>query len=829
MTSAARLLPTFDAESGLAEVLAEIVGVETVSVDSHFFDDLGADSMMMAQFCARVRKRSDLPAVSMKEVYRNPTIRRLASALDADPPRPIPAHVAEPAVAATPAGALEHILCGTLQVLAVFGYLTLVAFVFARGYEWMSAGSGLLDVYLRAVMFGGTGFLGLCALPILAKWLLVGRWTPGSIRVWSLGYVRFWVVKTLVQSNPLVLFTGSPIYAFYLRALGAKIGRNVLIFSRYVPVCTDLLTIGDGAVVRKGAFFACYRARAGLIEIGGVSLGRDALVGEMTVLDIETSLGDAAQLGHASSLHRGQTIPDGERRHGSPANERTKADCRLVGARDRGGLRGTAYSVFKLLTMALVTAPLAVGGVLVLIAAIPQFEAVQGSGTEASSGWTLVGGALALSFAQFFGLLLAGLVLVMTVPRLLNLAVKSDTIYPLYGVRYWAHRKIAAITNIAFFPRLLGDSSYIVFYLRWLGYDLSKVEQTGSNFGLEVRHDTPYLVTVGPGTMAADGLSIINADYSSTSFRVSRATIGARSFIGNYVAYPSQARTGDDCLLATKVLVPVDGDVRKGTGLLGSPEFEIPRSVDRDRKFDHLAHGEEFRRRLAAKDRHNAVTIGLYLLAWWMFFFELILVALVTVDLYAALGAPAIALAGVFIIALKVAHFGLVERLSTMFRPLEPQYCSIYEPYFWWHERYWKLATQPLILNGTPFKALAWRLLGARIGRRVFDDGCIIMEKTLVAVGDDCALNFGSIIQPHSQENGAFKSDRIAIGAGCTIGTGALVHYGVTMGDGVELAPDSFLMKGEEVPPRARWGGNPAREIRRERPAAPLISRARTR
>ena len=70
------------------------------------------------------------------------------------------------------------------------------------------------------------------------------------------------------------------------------------------------------------------------------------------------------------------------------------------------------------------------------------------------------------------------------------------------------------------------------------------------------------------------------------------------------------------------------------------------------------------------------------------------------------------------------------------------------------------------------------------------------------------------MIQPHSQEDGAFKSDRIGIGAGCTVGVGALVHYGVTIGDGAALAPDSFLMKGEEVPSHARWGGNPARELR---------------
>ena len=105
------------------------------------------------------------------------------------------------------------------------------------------------------------------------------------------------------------------------------------------------------------------------------------------------------------------------------------------------------------------------------------------------------------------------------------------------------------------------------------------------------------------------------------------------------------------------------------------------------------------------------------------------------------------------------------------------------------------------------------RLLGVRLGRRVFDDGCALPERTLVTIGDDCTLNAGSIIQCHSQEDGAFKSDYITIGSGCTIGVGAWVHYGVTMGDGAVLAPDSFLMKGEQVPQHAYWGGNPAEEM----------------
>jgi non-ribosomal peptide synthetase-like protein len=118
-------------------------------------------------------------------------------------------------------------------------------------------------------------------------------------------------------------------------------------------------------------------------------------------------------------------------------------------------------------------------------------------------------------------------------------------------------------------------------------------------------------------------------------------------------------------------------------------------------------------------------------------------------------------------------------------------------------------------LVGTPFKNILSRLLGVRLGKRVFDDGCFMPERTLAAIGDDCTLNEGSVVQCHSQEDGTFKSDRTTIGAGCTLGVGALVHYGVTIGDGAELAPDSFLMKGEEVHARTRWVGNPARELRR--------------
>jgi non-ribosomal peptide synthetase-like protein len=86
-------------------------------------------------------------------------------------------------------------------------------------------------------------------------------------------------------------------------------------------------------------------------------------------------------------------------------------------------------------------------------------------------------------------------------------------------------------------------------------------------------------------------------------------------------------------------------------------------------------------------------------------------------------------------------------------------------------------------------------------------------EKNLVTIGDNVTVNAGTWIQCHSQEDFVFKSDTITIGSDCTLGVGAEILYSVTIGDGAVLAPDSFLMKGEEVPPHTRWGGNPAREM----------------
>ena len=799
--------PATDSERFLADALASVLRLERVSVEDHFFDDLGADSLLMARLCARVREHPGLPPVSMTDLYRHPTIRRLAIALADGVPASAGSVIPPSPAAPVRATTARYLLCGSLQLLLFLGLSYLSALLMVQDYEWaMVPGTGFVETYLRAVLFGGVAFLVMCAVPIVAKWVFIGRWTSREFPVWSLAYVRFWLVKTLIRVSPMVLFVGSPLYLLYLRALGANIGRGVAIFSRIIPVCTDLLTIGDGTVIRKDTSFVCYRAHAGRIQTGPVTLGCNVVIAERSVIDIETSMGNGAQLGHASSLQVSQGVPDGESWHGSPA-QRSTVDYRSVDPTHCGTLRRTVFSALQLLNLLGVVIPLGIGGWSALTELLNL-------GGLALPSWVSYVHLLVISLVLFCGGVLTGLAVVVILPRLLNLFITPGRIYPLYGLHYSLHRTITRVTNARFYMTLFGDSSYIVHYLKVLGYDLSRVEQTGSNFGLDQNHETPYFCTIGTGTIVSDGLSIINANFSNSSFTVTRTEIGAHSFLGNNIVYPSNSKMGDNCLYGTKVMVPIDGKVREGIGLLGSPPFEIPRSVHRDHKFDHLRVGDEFRRRLAAKNRHNLATIGIFLLVRWSHFYLVTVLALLTAGLYDRIGAPAIALALITTVLVSIGYYMFIERAVATFRTLSPQFCSIYDPYYWWHERFWKLNASGLgLLNGTPFKNIAWRLLGVRIGHRVFDDGCGIVEKTLVTLGDDCTLAAGSTIQSHSLENGTFKSDHTTLCAGCTIGTYSFVHYGVTIGEGAVLDADAFLMKGTEVAPHTRWRGNPAHEI----------------
>ena len=787
--------PSSDTEKVLASTLCEVLKIDRVSVSDHFFEDLGGHSLLMAQFCSKLRDRLTGSDVSMKDIYLQPTVAQLAECIDrqsqAKPSVKVPERPRR--VPTT----WEYYSCGLLQLIWYMVYGGLNVWIIVASVRWILGSVGAAELYLRITSFACMYFFGATAVAIAMKWMIVGRWKAEAIPIWSFAYFRFWMAKQFVQGAPMVMFKGSPLFNVYLRLMGAKIGRDVVIESKFVPVCTDLLTIGSGTVIRKESLLLGYKAQSNYLYTGPISVGTNSFVGVASSLDINTTMEDDTQLGHASALQEGQVVPKGNHYHGCPAEETNSNYC-PVEPMPCSNLRKVLYSLLQLTSSLLVMTPA------IIFPFYYWFRANRSA----------VPNILLTSAVLLFGSILLSFALVTIIPRILHLFVREGRTYVRYGFHHWVFGNIQGFSNSRFLNYLCGDSSFIVYYLRLIGYELNSVFQTGSNFGVEQWHDNPFLCDIGSGTMCADGLSMINVHMTSTSFRFAKASIGANNYLGNDVFYPPEGKTGDNCLLGTKVMIPVDGPVRENVGLLGSPCFEIPRAVDRDREFNNFADETTRRKRLTGKNWHNLFTLLSFLFVQWMYLdiiFTLGVAATIYSHHYGMISW--LVYAGILPV-FSILFFATIERASLRFGSMQPQIVSIYDRRFWQVERYWKHA-DPLMLmelfKGTPFKNIFSRAFGLRVGKRVFDNGLTVTEKTLVEIGDDCNLNEFCCLQSHSLEEGVFKSDLVKIGNGCTIGARALVHYGVTLQDNVVVEPDAFIMKGETAKSGTIWRGNPAR------------------
>ena len=807
--------PRTETERTLASGLACVMKIERASVDDHFFHDLGAHSLLMARFGAEIRKRLNISTVSMQDIYLNPTIEKLAQHIDALPPEA----AGEPEASREPLyipSDFAYYGCGALQLAWGSAWGALGVWIFVQSIIWTYAAMPNLGAtYLRVVGLAAGLMLLSCIVPIALKWLVIGRWKPEVIPVWSLRYFRFWAMRSIIRSAPLARF-GGPLYNLYLRLLGAKIGAKAVIHAGAMPVCTDLVSIGANTIVRRNTLLASYKAEANQIYTGPIEIGSDVFIGEASYVDINTAIEDGSQLGHSSALYAGQRVPRGKHYHGTPARETTANYC-VVESRICTSLRRWTYALAPLaLGFALLPVP-----VLIVYWLFPYFYDFA-YGPQLLDGATaqiiaLAAGKMVLIstvlFAVFFILGLLGIGLV---PRLLNLFLRTDKTYVIYGVHYFLQQAISRMSNSAFFNRVFGDSCGIVHYVRWLGYRLNTIVQTGSNFGEEQYHDNPFLVDIGTGTMISDGLMMASTVMSNSAFRLGVAKIGDNNYLGNYVLYPTGGRTGDNCLLGTMVLIPIDGPIRENVGLLGSPSFEIPRAVSRDKQMAAAMDEETKRQRLRAKNAYNFVTALLYLGKTWFSFSVLAVAGLFTLLFFPRFGIPSVFVLGVFAFVFSVFWAWFVERASLGFKWLSPQIALVLDKYYWFHERHWHLFGLTDIagaFSGTPFKNIFSRLEGVRMGKKVFDDGVRWTEYSLIEIGDYTNLNFHSTIWPHSLEEGVFKSDYIKIGSGCTLHSGSLTHYGVTMGDHVVLGPASYLMKGEILDPHTRWQGNPAKAV----------------
>jgi non-ribosomal peptide synthetase-like protein len=116
-------------------------------------------------------------------------------------------------------------------------------------------------------------------------------------------------------------------------------------------------------------------------------------------------------------------------------------------------------------------------------------------------------------------------------------------------------------------------------------------------------------------------------------------------------------------------------------------------------------------------------------------------------------------------------------------------------------------------LTGTPWIAPVLRLLGARIGRRVWLDTTYLSEFDLVEVGDDAAIGAATSLQTHLFEDRVMKMSTVRIGAGASVGSRSVVLYDAEVDARASLDALSLVMKGESLPAGSNWRGVPARAI----------------
>ncbi len=793
--------PQTPMETRLVEVWRQVFAPTPVGATDDFFEDLGGHSLRAARMVSIARTDPSLVSISIQDLYAAPTVRKLAVRLAGAAPT---TRVEEPF---HPIPQRRRTLCAVAQAIAL-----IPIFAFA-GVQWIFpylayAALATPDPKSRipALLVAGAAFLVLPPLMILLsvaiKWIVIGRFKPGDYPLWGAYYFRWWLVRRFLSVIPTQFLAGTPLMSLYYRLLGAEIGRDVFLAMDQIDA-PDLVSVGDGAIVSDGAVFATTSVERGLLRIGRNDVGRNAFVGTMSVIGRGAVLGAGSVLEDLSAIPTGERVPDGEVWTGSPAVRRGPAEPRTGAPRPTRARRilitGALMVVAPFLPFAAVL-PIAPG----LLGLIEVDWATKGY------SYMLLSPALAIVYVVLMCLLTV-------VAKWLLLGRVKPGVYSIWSpfyVRYWFVKQLGELALDLLHP------IYATLYVRPWYLAL------GAKIGARAEVSTatsvvPDLIDIGEESFIADGVVFGAARAEPGAIRLSRTRIGRRSFIGNSGLLPTGADIGEGVLIGVLSKPPEDGALAMETGTtwFGSPAIRLPhRQVVT--KFDEGARFRPAKRLVATRLAIEFVRIILSLTVFVAMFSVMLTIVgdlsdLPNGALWIALAFPFLYLgfavgAGLFVLALKWVVMG-------RYKPVNAPLWSL----FVWRTElvtstYENLAVPLLLdaLRGTPFLNIYLRLLGCKIGKRVFTDTTDITEYDLVSVGDDAALNENAGIQTHLFEDRVMKVSGIRIGKRTTVGTLAIALYDSVIEDDAQLGDLSVLMKGETLPAGTAWEGSPAQPAR---------------
>lgn len=799
--------PRDDIERLVVEAWAQALSNTDVSVTDDFFLDLGGHSLVAAQAVTAMRAKLGHEQVSVRDIYANRTAEKLAAHLAKV--RPVEQHhmveadgrLVSPSEAAFHAvPRWERMTCLALQALSLAVFYTAIglpiAVVTYALMEVLSEGVMNVRSMIRTLIIAGffvwPAYL---ALGLAAKWLIVGRFRPGKVPLWSIAYWRFWVVRLFVGLSGAAFFRGTPLMNLYLRAMGARIGPGTLISTMHCSAF-DLVSIGKNASVGAETQMLGYRVQDGMLILGTVDIGDDCFVGMHCALGLDVTMQAGSRLDDVSLLADGERIGAGEGRRGVPAEP---AQVELPERPGKKTPRRPILSGFWHLAMIYVIGYVAIFSVLPSIYLVDLVMHI-------SVGW----GILATFGAIPLAILLYG-TLVLVIKRFFG-REKGGT-FPLHSGEYlihWTFDKLLAGLNAVLMP--IYATLYAAPMLRLFGARVGKGAEIST-----VQHISPDLLEVGAGSFLADACLVGGSRIHGGLVQIRPNRIGARTFIGNSAVVAGGLDVGNDCLIGVQSVPPAGvSQTPDGTRWLGAPGFELP-NTQSVAGFSEEQTYKPTRKMYATRALIDAMRILLPIMlsaAGLIGYVGLLYLARVHLPLWAALmtvpfSCMLLAWAAVMMAA------GIKDVLVGAYQPLVK---PLWSKFVWLNEvvnGVFESTAGPVLrpLLGSPFAVWGLRLMGCRIGRHVFMDTTLYSEFDLASIGDFAAVNYGATIQTHLFEDRIMKAGRLEIGAGATVANMAIVLYDTKMGEGSCLAPLSVLMKGETLPPLTSWYGIPTQQM----------------
>ncbi|ESK93312.1 amp-dependent synthetase and ligase [Moniliophthora roreri MCA 2997] len=139
---------------------------------------------------------------------------------------------------------------------------------------------------------------------IAFKWVVIGKYQPGTYPTWSNYYLRWWLVnQSLLMAGRGVFAIHPELELWYYRLLGAKIGRNVRIDSHARLGEFDLITIGDGCRIDNALVRGFCVEREGYFRLAPIVIEGNVVVNTYTQISPGSTISKGAVYGpHSSSL-----------------------------------------------------------------------------------------------------------------------------------------------------------------------------------------------------------------------------------------------------------------------------------------------------------------------------------------------------------------------------------------------------------------------------------------------------------------------------------------------------------------------------------------------